>query len=48
MAEALDFYARGLIKPTVTSARLDEINDVFARMEHGQIDGRIVIDYRNA
>jgi propanol-preferring alcohol dehydrogenase len=48
MAEALDFYARGLIKPTVTSARLDEINDVFERMEHGQIDGRVVIDYRNA
>lgn len=48
MAEALDFYARGLIKPTVTSARLDDINDVFERMERGQIDGRIVIDYRNS
>ena len=46
MAEALDFYARGLITPTVSSAGLDEINDVFARMERGQIDGRIVIDYR--
>jgi len=30
----------------VASAGLDEINDVFDRMEHGQIDGRIVIDYR--
>jgi threonine dehydrogenase-like Zn-dependent dehydrogenase len=47
LAEALDFYARGLVKPTVTSARLDDINDVFDRMERGQIDGRIVIDYRN-
>ena len=47
MAEALDFYARGLIHPTVASAGLDEINDVFAKMERGQIDGRIVIDYRN-
>ena len=46
MAEALDFYARGLIHPTVASAGLDEINDVFAKMERGQIDGRIVIDYR--
>ena len=27
-------------------ARLDEINEVFARMERGQIDGRVVIDYR--
>lgn len=46
MAEALDFYARGLIHPIVHSARLEDINDVFARMEAGQIDGRIVIDYR--
>ena len=48
MAEALDFYARGLIHPTVASAGLDEINDVFAKMERGQIDGRIVIDYRKS
>ena len=46
MAEALDFYARGLIHPTVASAGLDDINDVFAKMERGQIDGRVVIDYR--
>ena len=46
MAEALDFYARGLIHPTVASASLDDINEVFGRMERGQIDGRIVIDYR--
>jgi alcohol dehydrogenase, propanol-preferring len=30
----------------VASARLDEINEVFGRMERGEIDGRIVIDYR--
>src|SRR6478735_558423 len=48
MAEALDFYARGLIHPTVASAGLDEINDVFERMERGQIDGRVVIDYRKS
>jgi propanol-preferring alcohol dehydrogenase len=46
MAEALDFYARGLIHPTVQSASLDDINEVFGRMERGQIDGRVVIDYR--
>ena len=43
---SLDFYARGLIHPTVESARLDDINEVFGRMERGQIDGRVVIDYR--
>jgi D-arabinose 1-dehydrogenase-like Zn-dependent alcohol dehydrogenase len=46
MAEALDFYARGLIHPTVESATLDDINEVFGRMERGQMDGRVVIDYR--
>ncbi|TQR83829.1 alcohol dehydrogenase AdhP [Mycobacterium hodleri] len=46
MVEALDFYARGLIHPTVAGARLDDVNDVFGRMERGQIDGRVVIDYR--
>ena len=46
MVEALDFYARGLIHPTVAGAGLDDVNDVFGRMERGQIDGRVVIDYR--
>jgi propanol-preferring alcohol dehydrogenase len=47
MVEALDFYARGLIHPTVASAKLEDINEVFDRMQRGQIDGRIVIDYRS-
>ncbi len=46
MVEALDFYARGLIHPTVETASLDDINDVFGRMQRGEIDGRVVIDYR--
>jgi propanol-preferring alcohol dehydrogenase len=46
MAEALDFYARGLIHPIVTATTLDEVNDVFDRMKRGEIDGRMVIDYR--
>ena len=46
MVEALDFYARGLIKPTVATTRLEDINDVFRQMEEGKIEGRIVIDYR--
>ncbi|GEE03290.1 zinc-dependent alcohol dehydrogenase [Gordonia spumicola] len=46
MVEAIDFYARGLVKPTVSTVALGDINDVFARMEAGGIDGRIVIDYR--
>lgn len=46
MVEAIDFFARGLVHPTVHTTRLDDINDVFDRMERGQIDGRVVIDYR--
>jgi propanol-preferring alcohol dehydrogenase len=46
MVEALDFFARGLIHPTVHTTRLEDINDVFDQMERGQIDGRVVIDYR--
>ena len=45
MVEALDFFARGLIKPTLTTRTLDEINDIFDEMHRGAIDGRIVIDY---
>jgi propanol-preferring alcohol dehydrogenase len=48
MVEALDFYARGLIHPIVTSTTLDEVNDVFDRMKRGNIDGRVVIDYRRS
>lgn len=46
MVEAIDFFARGLIHPTVHTAALDDINTVFADMERGRIDGRVVIDYR--
>ncbi|KHL12112.1 propanol-preferring alcohol dehydrogenase [Mumia flava] len=45
MVEALDFYARGLIHPTVSTRELGEINDVFDEMERGAIDGRVVIAY---
>ncbi|MGB3895749.1 MAG: alcohol dehydrogenase AdhP [Mycolicibacter sinensis] len=47
LTEALDFYARGLIKPRVTVARLEDVNDIFDRMRRGRIDGRMVIDYRD-
>ncbi|MCA0443287.1 alcohol dehydrogenase AdhP [Corynebacterium amycolatum] len=45
MAEALDFYARGLVKPTVKECSLHEINDVFELMRQGKIDGRMAIRY---
>ncbi|WP_353357009.1 alcohol dehydrogenase AdhP [Intrasporangium sp. DVR] len=45
MAEALDFYARGLIHPTVATRELGDINAVLDEMKHGKIDGRVVIQY---
>ncbi|MBU4337462.1 MAG: zinc-binding dehydrogenase, partial [Actinobacteria bacterium] len=44
LAEALEFYATGKIRPTVASEPLENINDIFDRMKKGQIDGRIVLD----
>ncbi|TFD43980.1 MULTISPECIES: alcohol dehydrogenase AdhP [Cryobacterium] len=45
MEEALEFYARGEIHPTVSTRSLDEINTVFDEMKLGKIDGRVVITY---
>jgi Zn-dependent alcohol dehydrogenases len=45
LAEALEFYARGEIHPTVSTRNLGEINAVFDEMKHGKIDGRVVIKY---
>jgi len=45
MREALDFYSRGEIHPTITTRKLDEINAVFSEMKQGKIDGRVVIQY---
>ncbi|MBD8060894.1 alcohol dehydrogenase AdhP [Oceanitalea stevensii] len=43
MAEALDFFARGKISPTYTMRPMAEINEIFAEMEEGRIDGRVVM-----
>jgi len=45
MTEAIDFYARGLIHPTVSTRSLGEINEVLDEMKAGAIDGRVVIAY---
>lgn len=44
MAEAIDFFARGKVDPTFTVRPLDDINAIFAEMEQGGIDGRVVMD----
>ncbi|WP_062518414.1 alcohol dehydrogenase AdhP [Demequina gelatinilytica] len=44
MEEAIDFFARGKIVPTVHTMHLDDINGVFDDMLKGDIDGRIVLE----
>ncbi|WP_184717628.1 alcohol dehydrogenase AdhP [Caulobacter sp.] len=44
LQESLDFAADGKVKATISTARLDDVNDVFARMHKGQIEGRVVLD----
>ncbi len=44
LQESIDFAARGQVKATIHTAKIEEINDVFARMRKGQIEGRVVLD----
>ncbi|MBO8164778.1 MAG: alcohol dehydrogenase AdhP [Brevibacillus sp.] len=43
MQEALDFAARGKVKAIIETQPLENINEVFQRMEKGQINGRVVL-----
>lgn len=45
LQEALALAGEGAVKATVETARLDDINEVFARMRDGHIDGRVVLDF---
>ena len=45
MVEALEFYAAGKIHPTYTKRPIEDINAIFDEMQHGKIDGRVVLDY---
>lgn len=44
LQESLDFAALGKVKATVSTDRLENINQVFQRMHQGQIEGRVVLD----
>ena len=48
LKEALDIAAKGKVKAHISVEPLENINDIFNRMEHGKIDGRIVIDLRRS
>lgn len=44
LQEALDFAAAGKVAATVSTDRLENVNEVFDRMLQGRIDGRVVLD----
>lgn len=43
--EAIAFAASGKVRSEFTTARLEDINDILAKLEHGKVDGRIVLDF---
>ncbi|MEN0059813.1 MAG: alcohol dehydrogenase AdhP [Bdellovibrio sp.] len=43
LQEALDFAGQGKVKATISTAPLEDINNVFEKMKAGQIEGRIVL-----
>ncbi len=44
LQEALDFAGRHKVKATIGIEPLSNINDIFARMRAGKIEGRVVVD----
>ncbi|HSD16274.1 MAG TPA: alcohol dehydrogenase AdhP [Thermomonas sp.] len=44
LQESLEFAAQGKVAATVATEKLENINEVFARMHKGEIEGRIVLD----
>jgi propanol-preferring alcohol dehydrogenase len=44
MQEAVAFAVEGKVKATVHATKLENINEVFAEMKKGEIEGRIVLD----
>jgi propanol-preferring alcohol dehydrogenase len=48
MAETLDFAARGKVKADIELQPLADINDIFERLQHGDVPSRVVLDFSSA
>ena len=48
MAETLAFAAEGKVKADIELQPLSAINDIFNRLEHGKVAGRVVLDFVGA
>lgn len=47
LQEALAFAGAGKVHATVKTEALENINDIFTKMHHGDIEGRIVLDFEH-
>lgn len=47
MAEAMEFAVRGKVRATLVHRQLEQINEVFAGLKAGKVDGRVVLDIAN-
>ena len=45
MAEALAFAADGKVKADIELQPLSDINNIFDRLKHGKVAGRVVLDF---
>lgn len=45
LRESLQFAADGKVHTTVSTEKLENINDVFTRMKNNEIEGRVVLDF---
>jgi propanol-preferring alcohol dehydrogenase len=45
MAEALAFAAEGKVKTDIELQPLSSINQIFDRLEPGQVESRVVLDF---
>jgi propanol-preferring alcohol dehydrogenase len=45
MAEALDFAVKGKVKADIELQPLSEINNIFRRLEHGDVPARVVLEF---
>ncbi|WP_425457290.1 alcohol dehydrogenase AdhP [Azospirillum ramasamyi] len=43
--EAIAFATSGKVRSQIAKARLEDINDIFDRLEHGKVEGRMVLDF---
>jgi propanol-preferring alcohol dehydrogenase len=44
LAEAIEFAAEGKVRAHIHKSRMENINEIFANLKAGKVDGRIVLD----